>query len=164
MEKKNTIFWHLRILLSSLPGTTAMTLFSYLLSGHQHKNFREPDLLNKLFRRLLPANTEYKNQSAGWFLHYLTGLLFAEAYTAFWTAEPGKNIRTGLILGGISGFAAILIWKFAFTSHPDPPPVDFISFAGQLFIAHVIFGAFVAIGYNMVRPRKINEKGYLLNH
>ena len=157
-KKHNKLLWHLRVLLSSILGTTAMTMFSYLLSAHQHKNFREPDLLDKLVHRLLRGDSKKQQQPAGWFLHYLTGLLFAEAYTLFWTANAEKNLRSGLMLGGISGIAAILIWKFAFSSHPDPPHVDFISFAAQLFVAHVIFGAFVALGYNLVKPSNSNKR------
>lgn len=158
MKRNKQFLGHFRVLLSSISGTTAMTLFSYTMSGKQHKNFREPDLLNKLFQRLLPADSERQTQPAGWFLHYLTGLLFAEAYTPFWTGNSKQNVRSGLMLGGISGIAAILIWKFAFNAHPDPPPVDFLSFAAQLFVAHLLFGGFVALGHNILRPRIKNTK------
>ncbi len=127
-----------------------MTLYSYLISWIRNKNFKEPVLLDKMAGRLLPVlNT--KNRLAGWAIHFAVGLLFAETFAQFW--KPGQNfanVKRGLVVGGLSGIAAILLWKFTLEAHPLPPAVDFVRFAGQLFIAHVVFGLFGALGYNAV--------------
>ena len=70
----------------------------------------------------------------GWTLHYLVGLLFAEIYAPLWEKTPMQpNLKNGLILGGISGIAAILVWKFTLEMHPDPVRVNFKKYAGHLF-------------------------------
>ena len=38
---------------AALAGTTAMTLFSYAVSDARNKQFREPEILAKLIKRLL---------------------------------------------------------------------------------------------------------------
>lgn len=138
-----------RIFFSAFAGTTCMTAWSYLAAWIQHNRFEEPVILGQLLNRLpLPIKKKTAHR-AGWCMHYLVGLLFAENYAALWqntTARPTN--RNGLILGGISGLAAILIWKFTLSIHPDPPAIDFIPFAAQLFIAHLVFGLFATIGYN----------------
>jgi hypothetical protein len=77
-------------------------------------------------------------------------LLFTKLYAPIWEETPLKpNVKNGLIFGGICGIAAILIWKFTLVVHPDPPAIDFIPFAIQLFVIHLIFGAFAAMGYRI---------------
>lgn len=140
-----------QVLASAISGTTVMTLFSYLLSDRANKNFREPKLLGRLCYRLLPVTSKKNMLITGWVLHYLVGLLFAECYSLFWTGNQRADVKTGMVLGGISGFAAILIWKFTYALHPNPPLIDFTSFALQLVIAHLLFGIFAAFGYNAGR-------------
>jgi hypothetical protein len=146
----------LRVIVSSITGTTLMTLYSYAISWLQHKNFKEPELLGKMSRRLLPWIDRKESRITGWGMHYLVGLLFAEAYAPFWPEQQQHaNIKTGLVLGGISGIAAILIWRFTLDAHPFPPLVDFVPFAGQLFIAHVRFGLVAAVGYALSGPNVV---------
>jgi len=149
MKKYISLTQQRRIFGSSVAGTTAMSLFSYFLSGPGARNFREPNLLGKLIQRVLPVKTKTSAQMAGWGLHYLVGLLFAETYAPLWTGRPQADMKTGLVLGGISGIAAILIWRFTYAIHPYPPAVHFVLFAAQLFFAHVIFGVFTALGYDV---------------
>ena len=61
-----------------------MTLYSYLVSAIQHKNFKEPKLLGKMSANLLPWISRKKAFFTGWIMHYLVGLLFAEIYAPFW--------------------------------------------------------------------------------
>lgn len=145
----------LAVIISAVTGTTVMTFYSYIISLVQHKNFKEPKLLGKMSENLLPWVNSRESTIAGWCLHYLVGLLFAEAYAPFWPGSnmTNVNIKTGLVLGGISGIAAILIWRFMLDVHPFPPAVDFIPFAGQLFMAHLFFGVFAALGYLVGKPK-----------
>lgn len=139
-----------RIVLSGFVGTSVMTLYSYIVSWNKHENFKEPKLLGSLSYPMTPWFKRKKADHTGWAMHYLVGLLFAECYAPFWSEQRvHTNIKTGLILGGLSGIAAILIWKFAFEAHPFPPAVNFRQFAGQLFIAHLVFGLFAAAAYNL---------------
>jgi hypothetical protein len=40
------------ILIPAMVGTSGMTLFSYLVSEAKHENFREPEVLRQLIKRL----------------------------------------------------------------------------------------------------------------
>ena len=149
MKRLFSLSYQGRILLSSVSGTICMTAYIYILSTVRGKNFKEPKLLGKMSRHLLPWIDDNKTKTTGCLMHYLVGLLFAEVYAPFWpvSAESKSYVKTGLVLGGISGIAAILLWKFTLKHHPLPPAVDFLPFAGQLFIAHILFGCFAAIGF-----------------
>lgn len=59
------------------------------------------------------------------------------------TIEP--TLKSGLILGGLSGLTGILIWKLAFKIHPDSPRIDFKKFYVQLLFAHIVYGVSVTI-------------------
>jgi hypothetical protein len=138
-----------RVIESAVIGTTAMTLFSYLFSVSKKTNLKEPKLLGKMIRPLVPGIGKSHSRRAGWAVHYVVGLLFAETYAQIWERSTLKpNAKNGLIFGGLSGIAAILIWKFTFAVHPHPPSVNFGKYALNLLIAHVIFGLFAVIGYN----------------
>ena len=138
----------LKILGSALAATSAMTLFSYVYSLVTKDNSREPELLGKLMHRLFPGNSKSAAKFSGWVTHYGVGLLFAELYGQIWQRSGmNPNPGTGLVFGGLSGIAAILIWKFTLTVHPFAPVLDFDSFALNLFLAHFVFGLFAALGY-----------------
>ena len=60
-----------KIITSAIIGTTAMTLFSYLISTSENKNYREPEILGKLIRRLPIDASKESSEIAGWCAHYL---------------------------------------------------------------------------------------------
>lgn len=150
-----------QVFIPGIAGTTAMSAYSYVVSLLKNKNYKEPVLLGKMATRLIGLRENKHQQWIGWLLHYVVGLLFAELYTPFWNMNaPTKNIKTGLVLGGISGLAAILIWKFTLSAHPLPPAVHFTGFAMVLFAAHLVFGLFTAIGYNIANKTALcQERG-----
>ena len=136
------------ILRTGIIGTSAMTMFSYLYSFVVKDDLKEPKLLAKMLRRLIPGTRKLNARIAGWAIHYAVGLLFAELYIELWERTPVKpDLRSGLVLGGLSGIAAILIWKFTLGAHPVPPKVDFRKHAINLFFAHVIFGVCAMLAY-----------------
>jgi hypothetical protein len=137
---------------SALTATSAMTLFSWVYAIVFKDNTREPELLRKLIHRLFPGISKRKAGAAGWAAHYGVGLLFAELYGQIWERTSlNPNVQTGLMFGGLSGIAAILIWKFTLTIHPQPPAINFTNFAINLLLAHVIFGLFAAITYSPLK-------------
>jgi hypothetical protein len=138
----------IKVIKAAVLATSCMTLFSYAFSLVSNNNTKEPQLLRKLIQRLHPGISKKKAGVAGWAAHYSVGLLFAELYGQIWQRTAvNPDAKSGLVFGGLSGIAAILIWKFTLTVHPDPPAVDFGSFALNLFLAHLVFGLFAAIGY-----------------
>lgn len=137
-----------KVLISGIAGTSFMTLFSYVLSLVKMRDFREPQTLSKLVRRLEPEVKKKYADIACWNVHYAVGILFAAVYGECWERKllkPGFN--NSLVLGGATGLFAIAVWKSVFSLHPDPPRKNFKRYYGQLFTAHVIFGAFAYLGY-----------------
>src|SRR6195952_3623674 len=111
---------------SSFLATSVMTLFGYIYSFVSGNNLKEPELLGKLIRRAIPMRSRAISQLGGWCMHYAIGLLFTEMYHKFWHEVPEKNrLKSGLVFGAIGGVAAILLWRFTFAVHPNPPAVNF---------------------------------------
>lgn len=132
-KTKNTV-------LSAAAGTTLMTLFSYLVSLAEQKNFSEPEHLGTLMHRLVPGSSKKMTQAVGWGAHYAVGLLFVLAYQELWKGgQIKKSLINGLILGALSGALAVLVWKATMKSHPAPPWIDFTKFYIQLVPAHIVF-------------------------
>lgn len=129
-----------RTIVAGVAGTTAMTLYSYVLSELKNKNFKEPRLLATLLYRLLPLKKDSSGVT-GWLLHYSVGILFALIYNAILRKRRIQNpAAQGAMIGAVSGIAAVLIWETSFRLHPAPPAVDYKRYYGQLVIAHIIFG------------------------
>jgi len=133
MKKSNVVA-------GAIAGTAAMTLFSYFLSGKKDKDFREPALLGKMVKRILPPSENSFSEVAGWMMHGSMGLLFAWIYKRL--PEIRKmypDLPDEVFVGLANGVAGVLLWKFVFSIHPDPPEIDFKRFYQHLILAHVIF-------------------------
>ena len=128
-----------KIALAGIAGTSAMTIYSYLLSNSRNKNFREPALLAEMVQKLHPSIPKNDAQIIGWVLHYGVGVFFASVYR-FLLKQKTANITAGAIVGGITGLVGISIWQLSFLLHPSPPRTDYKKFYGQLMVGHVIFG------------------------
>jgi hypothetical protein len=127
-------------LLAAFLGTSAMTLFSYLVSRKKNKDFREPRLLGKMVYRAVPEIKKPESKVAGWILHCTTGLVFTIIYAELLKNKKLKsNVPDGIILGLINGVVAVGIWKATFSLHPDPPQIHFKDFYKHLILAHVVF-------------------------
>src|SRR5688500_6008828 len=102
----------IRILTAALLGTSLMTAASYAVSGKKEKQFREPELLATLLKRLLPELRKENAQVSGWLLHYGVGLLFCTVYDRIWSkTKITPSLTSGLALGGISGILGAAVWK-----------------------------------------------------
>lgn len=128
------------ILLAATVGTTAMTMFSYLVSKKKNKDFREPRLLGKMVYRAVPDIQKKDSKVIGWILHGSTGLAFTILYKILLEKTRLKsNVTEGILLGFVNGVAAVAIWKSVFSLHPDPPQIKFKDFYGHLILAHIVF-------------------------
>ena len=117
----------------AIVGTSAMTLYSYVMS-HKAENYREPEMLAILLRRL-PLNINCPQSSiASWVSHYAVGFLFSSIYVKLFTdCKLKPSVFNGLSLGAISGGFGILIWKLNFKLHPDPPSKNLRKYFRHLF-------------------------------
>jgi hypothetical protein len=145
------------IVLSATAGTTVMTLFSYLVSLVEKKNFSEPEHLGTMMHRLVPGSSKQASQAAGWGAHYAVGLLFVMVYQELWkTGNIKKSIRNGIILGALSGTLAVLVWKATMKSHPAPPWIDFTKFYIQLVPAHMVFAVCATLTSRLLDEQTLN--------
>ncbi|MGN6194794.1 MAG: hypothetical protein ACTHOB_07635 [Ginsengibacter sp.] len=128
------------VLLAATVGTTAMTLFSYVVSRKKNKDFREPRLLGKMVYRAIPEIKKEDAKFTGWILHCSTGLAFTIVYKMLLEKTKLKsNVPDGIVLGFVNGVVAVAIWKAVFSLHSDPPQIQFKDFYGHLILAHVVF-------------------------
>jgi hypothetical protein len=147
---------YFRVISAALLGTSAMTAFSYAVSEKSNRQFREPELLARMIKRLLPHTGNAVAQTEGWILHYTVGLLFCIAYDRLWRKTKLKpSVVSGLVLGGACGLIGMSVWKKTFELHPNPPATDRKNFFAQLLPAHLVFGAFSAAGYKAPKEYKI---------
>jgi len=156
MIRSKTIASSAKILASAFLGTSAMTLYSYLRSGSDNKNFREPQLLNCLLENLelqIPNPTV-----SGWILHYKVGLGFATAYHCLFNKVFPPSIFSAVFFGAIGGVTGIAIWDTVLRKHPNPPAIDHKAFYQHLLFAHIVFGLSAEIG-NQTTKQIIKEIG-----
>jgi hypothetical protein len=149
----------IRILTAALLGTSLMTAASYVTSQKKNKQFREPELLATLIKRLLPELKKEDAKLSGWLAHYGVGLLFCMIYDRIWSkTKITPSLANGLALGGVSGVLGAAVWKTTFALHPNPPENDRENFYGHLLIAHLIFGAGAVMGYRLGNNLLPNSK------
>lgn len=147
-----------KILISAIVGTSAMTLFSYLVSEAKNQNFREPKILGELIERLSKSDSKEYPQMAGWGMHYAIGILFVACYSELWERTKVKpTVASGAVLGAANGVVGVTGWKFMFEAHPNPPANNLKPFFGHLLPAHVVFGVFCAITYKLTKGIKRTE-------
>lgn len=134
------------LLSSAASGITLMTAFSYIVSELADDNFKEPELLGVLMKRLGGNWNKPLYSLAGWQLHYAVGLLFVTVYTYLWDRNYLKRgLKSGVLLGFLSGLVGIGFWKATFALHPNPPQIQLKKYFAQLLAAHLLFGAGAAV-------------------
>ena len=140
-----------KVFTAGIIGTSAMTIFSYLVSVLMNENFREPEIMTILIKNILPVASQYAPYLA-WSLHYFIGFIFVFIYVRLLDHNKLKaNIESGLLLGAISGIVGITGWYFTLKIHPELPVINPKHFFILLFFAHIILGIFAVIGYILVK-------------
>jgi len=140
----------LQILLASIAATSAMTLFSYIISASFRELYKEPVLLTYILNKLnLDLSTKTKAVLA-WILHYFIGLIFVVAYHILWFYNIlDLSFLSVLFLGAASGIIGIIGWMFMFKITDHKPRIDFKGYYIQLFFAHVIFAITATLTYSL---------------
>jgi hypothetical protein len=127
-----------------------MTTFSYIYSSIRKGKFKEPMLLNELMARLhwIPIHT-IAYHPIGWLIHYVVGVFFVVIFQLVTEyTEINITFLTSTIAGAIFGVVGIAGWAISFRIHPSPPPdIRLREYYLQLFIAHIIFGIGIFVGY-----------------
>lgn len=144
-----------KILIPGIVGTSAMTLFSYLVSEGKNKNFREPEILAELIQRIPKSRLNKSAHIAGWGIHYAIGILFVTCYSEIWEQTKVKpSLASGTLMGGLNGVLGVIGWKLMFEGHPNPQAKNPKTFFGHLLPAHVVFGIFSAMTYKFINGNK----------
>ncbi|NCD71206.1 hypothetical protein [Mucilaginibacter agri] len=138
-----------KIFTAGTAGTAAMTLFSYAVSKAAKKNFLEPEIVAQLLNRVTMLNKQ-SSKLAGWGSHLSIGYLFTSVYDKYLELKKTRpSLANALLLGTVGSVSGILIWKTVFKAYPNPIGIDLKNFYRQLFIAHLVFGAGVALAYEL---------------
>ncbi len=145
-----------KILSSALVGTTAMTVFSLIISAPKNKNFSEPANLSQLIKKLPETNLSKSSAAiSGWLAHYAIGIIFVAFYNELWKTRKVKpTLTSGALLGIGSGLAGIAAWQGMFKMHPNPPKKNLKKYFGHLLLAHIVFGVFSTITYKLVASQQ----------
>lgn len=139
----------LNIFLTFFLATSAMSLFSYLISVSFRELFKEWVLLSYALTSLNITLSKNTKMVLGWLIHYIIGLLFVIGYHLIWSnGIMEKTWTSALILGAISGIIGIVSWVMIFKISKYVPNIDFKGYYLQLFFAHVIFGLVAFMVYN----------------
>ena len=135
----------------SLAGTTVMTAGSDLMSRIFGENYREPDHLATMIKRLAPALSKKAKTIAAWGAHYAMGFVFAAVFVELWETRKIKhNLKNALLLGLVSGVLGLLIWKGTFKAHPLPPWLHYDHYYLQRIPAHIIFAITATLTYRLL--------------
>lgn len=139
----------LKIVLAFLVATSAMSLFSYMISVSFRELYKEWVLLSYCLTSLNISLSRGMKAFLGWLIHYSIGLLFVIGYHLSWENNTMEETWTSaLILGAVSGILGILGWLIIFKITKYVPSIDFKGYYLQLFFAHVIFGLAAFAVYN----------------
>ncbi len=139
MAKLKRIFF---LSCASTVATTAMTVFSYGMSGLCRRNFREPRLLAAVSRERWPQANRRAHRATGWLTHYVVGVIWALLY-AVCSKRLSTSART-TVLGASSGMVAAGAWKLTLNKHPQTARRVVPAFFAQLIPAHLVFNMVLA--------------------
>lgn len=140
-----------RIIAAGIVGTVFMTLYSYMKSKQEKQEYVEPVMINKLIdnSKNMPEIKNNEMHPYGYILHFITGILFITTYHLFVKKHLlRKNLLSIAVYGSLSGLTGIVIWKFMFAQHKNPPYNNRYGYFKQLFTAHLIFSLFAIVTYN----------------
>lgn len=138
----------IQLLLVTFFATSAMTIFSYIISVSFKELYAEPLLLKYLLGRLdIKISNSYRGM-LGWLIHYIIGFLFVLSYYFLWHYKIAPlTLLSGLILGAISGIIGIVSWIIMFKLSNFNRKATDKGYYVQLFFAHIIFALIAVLDY-----------------
>ena len=127
--------------LSGFAGTIAMTCFMYFYSSVTHRFTKVIHILGNM----VIAESKYEKPSRnalliGTVAHFAVGILFSFAYFLLWNWGVFKiDFSDSVLIGVVSGFVAIMVWKIYLTVHSASPKLHEFHYFIALFLAHIVF-------------------------
>lgn len=142
------IYTFFKLIIVTIAATSAMTLFSYIVSASFRELYKEPVLLTFMLSKLNLELSANLKAILAWLLHYIIGFLFVLAYHFLWIKDILPiSFLSAFSLGFISGITGILGWMFMFKMSDHKPDIDFKGYYFQLLLAHIIFGLVATVIY-----------------
>ena len=139
-----------QILITTIAATSAMTLFSYVVSASARELYKEPVLLTYILSSIKMEVSPLTKTVLAWLLHYVIGLFFVLIYHYLWVYNIVElSWPAAFVLGALSGIVGILGWIIMFKIVPQKPNIDFRGYYVQLFFAHIIFGIVAFFVYQL---------------
>ncbi|MBK0384396.1 hypothetical protein I5M32_15620 [Pedobacter sp. SD-b] len=137
-------------LIIAILATLAMSVFSILMANLYKKEFREPNLLAKLFEHHLKDSPRWLSITSGYIIHFLVGFVFTsvQLYVYLLIAPVWYN---AIILGIINGIIACIIWYITILVYSDVLFIKVGNFLYQLIFAHIIFSMVIMLMYILPR-------------
>lgn len=137
-----------QIIIVSVLATSAMTLFSYVMSASFRELYKEPVLLSFILTKMNFEVSVQRKKYLAWLLHYFIGFLFVLAYHIMWLYNILYiSITSAFLLGIASGIIGIIGWIIIFQIADYKPKIDFKGYYIQLFFAHIIFAIVATAAY-----------------
>jgi len=135
------IYTFFQLIIVTIAATSAMTLFSYIVSATFRELYKEPVLLTFMLSKLHLELSNNVKETLAWLLHYFIGFLFVLAYYFLWINNIVPiSFLTAFLLGFVSGIIGIIGWIIMFKMSDHKPNIDFKGYYFQLLLAHIIFG------------------------
>lgn len=155
---------YFKICIAAFSATNLMTTFSYMLSHHYKKLFKEPVLLSYIFQNMDFCPKGKWAIVCAWITHYAIGLFFVIGYNILWrNAVLPFGWLSGIGLGIISGIIGVFSWKIIFKLQKKPSKVHVKEYYVQLFFAHLLFAVAVVAAFKLYDFDPIAHASGVLN-
>lgn len=146
----------IQLLIATVAATSAMTLFSYILSAGFKELYKEPLLLKYLLMKLKIAVSDRVKEILAWGIHYAIGFVFVLGYYLLWVNGIILfTILVGMGLGAICGIIGIISWMIMFKLARFEQKAGDKGYYFQLFVAHIIFGVTAILTFLLLNSEKI---------
>jgi hypothetical protein len=146
----------IQILIATFTATSAMTMFSYIVSAGFKELYKEPLLLKYLLMRLKITVSDRLKEILAWLIHYSIGFIFVLGYYVLW--EKGIitfTVVTGIYLGAVCGVIGIIGWIIMLKLARFQRKAHDKGYYIQLFLAHIIFGVTAIITFLILNGEKM---------
>jgi hypothetical protein len=147
---------YIQILIATFTATSAMTMFSYIVSASFKELYKEPLLLKYLLTRFKITASDRLKEILAWLIHYSIGFIFVLGYYILW--EEGIitfKVITGIYLGAVCGVIGIIGWIIMLKLSRFERKAQDKGYYIQLFLAHIIFGVTAMITLVILNGEKL---------
>lgn len=134
----------------AIVATLAMTFFSILMTYFNEKEFREANLIAKIFDHHIKDSPKWLSITSGYIIHFIVGFVFTSIhlYLYLLIAPIWYN---AIFLGIINGIISYIVWYITIIIYNDVLFVKVGNFLYQIIFAHIIFAMVIMLMY--VLPR-----------